>query len=399
MFHSPPPAGSGIGPTSQSSEANPNNNNDSASTLHPSGTQRSKFALDTAIPDDQIEDSDVVIPKEKRGSEGFKHYNSIMEMATKALDKKFGVPKHKIVTPDGAEASSGNQTKSLCIQNTIMDLLLRVSEGLHRSKRMDFMDILQVPAFVNTKSQDPQDWWDKTETNMWTDWDSIDERQAKSWQWCINKFFAKDDRTSSKWLKVFLVNSCTPELQKEVDKKYNKLKKSEKGGVIYLFYMLSSLFTMTRETKKAILDWLAFWKSKGLAKVQGKNMAHAELLLLGSCKRLAAVGVLHEEYVFGILEGLCIFSCPDFKDMFQVMLQMAKLGNFDVLDTITSTSTPIKMIEAILTKAVNLYNMLADGGKWNIQNRGGGRGRIALNAKARKFWNCGQEGCNIYKCK
>ena len=89
---------------------------------------------------------------------------------------------------------------------------------------------------------------------MWTDWDSIDERQAKSRQWCINKFFAKDDRTSSKWLKVFLVNSCEPELQKEVDKKYNKLKKSEKGGVIYLFYMLSSLFTMTRETKKAILD-------------------------------------------------------------------------------------------------------------------------------------------------
>ena len=98
---------------------------------HPLGTQRSKFALDTAIPDNQIEDSDVVIPKQKRGSEGSKHYNSIVETATKALDKKFGVPKHNIVTPDRAEASSGNQTKSLRIQNTIMDLLLRVSEGLH----------------------------------------------------------------------------------------------------------------------------------------------------------------------------------------------------------------------------------------------------------------------------
>ena len=49
-----------------------------------------------------------------------------------------------------------------------------------------------------------------------------------------------------------------PELQKEVNKKYSKLKKAEKGGFIYLYYMLRNLFTMTREVKKAILDWLAF---------------------------------------------------------------------------------------------------------------------------------------------
>ncbi len=74
---------------------------------------------------------------------------------------------------------------------------------------------------------------------MWTNWDSIDESCAISWQWHINKLFSKnkDNHTSSKWLKVFLVNSCMPELQKEVDKKYNKLKKSQKSGLIYLYYM------------------------------------------------------------------------------------------------------------------------------------------------------------------
>ncbi len=55
-----------------------------------------------------------------------------------------------------------------------MDLLLRVQEGLHRSERMDFMDILKVPAFVNTTSTDPRDWWDASDTNMWT----IDAREA-----------------------------------------------------------------------------------------------------------------------------------------------------------------------------------------------------------------------------
>ena len=112
------------------------------------GSQRSKFALQNAIPDEDIEDSDVVIAKDARGAKGTKHYNSIMETATKALDNKFGVPKHKIVTSEGADASSGNQTKSLRIQNTIMDLLLNVQEGLHRCKRMDFMDILLVPGLM-----------------------------------------------------------------------------------------------------------------------------------------------------------------------------------------------------------------------------------------------------------
>ncbi len=72
--------------------------------------------------------------------------------------------------------------------------------------------------------------------------------------------------------------------------------------------------------KKSIIDWLAFWNKKGLAKVQCKNMDRSEILLLGSCKRLAAVGALHGKYVIDVLKGLWICFCPNFKEMFQVML-------------------------------------------------------------------------------
>ncbi len=168
-----------------------------------------------------------------------------METATKALNKNFDVPKHKIMTPNGAEASLGNKTNTLCIQNTIMDMLLCVQDGLHHSKWMDFMDMLLVPNFVNTNSTDPRDWCYESETNVWTNWDSIDDCREISWKRCINKFFCNDNLTSRKWLKMFLVNSCMTELQKEIDKKYNKLNKSQKGGFIYLYYMLSCLFTMT----------------------------------------------------------------------------------------------------------------------------------------------------------
>ena len=81
-------------------------------------------------------------------------------------------------------------------------------------------------------------------------------------------------------------------------------------------------------------------------------MAQAELLLVGCCKRLDAVGSLGSEYVIDVLEGLCVCSCPEFKNMFEVMLNMAELGNYDILSTISWASTPMEMIEAILSKAV-----------------------------------------------
>ena len=68
-------------------------------------------------------------------------------------------------------------------------------------------------------------------TLVWTNWDSLTYEQVLSWQWCINKFFLEEDRISSKWSKVLLMNSCNPDLNREVETEYNKLLKSEKGGL------------------------------------------------------------------------------------------------------------------------------------------------------------------------
>ena len=124
----------------------------------PLGTQRSKFVLDTAIPDDNIDDSDVVVPKDKRGEEGSKHWNAIMERATRSLDKKFGVAKHKVVRSE-ANDTSGNQTKSQHIQNSILDLLMTVELGKTRSTQFDLLDVLTVPKLkTGYHEADPVDW-------------------------------------------------------------------------------------------------------------------------------------------------------------------------------------------------------------------------------------------------
>jgi len=364
----------------------------------PLGTQRSKFVLDTAIPDDDIDDSDVVVPKDKRGEEGSKHWNAIMERSTRTLEKKFGVAKHKVVQSD-ANDTSGNQTKSQFIQNSILDLLMTVELGKTRATQFDMLDVLKIPNLKGGyEHTDPVDWWDDSETLLWTNWDSLTMEQVLCWQWCINNFFSDADRTSSKWLKVLLVNSCTPDLNREVETEYNKLQKSEKGGVIYLYLMLKSCFTLTREVKSAIVSYLQFWKTKGLARVTGENMVQAQLLILGACKRLDAVRELHMDYVIDVLEGLCKSSNADFREMFQVVLQLARMGSFSTLDGITKNSSPMEMIEAILTKASNEYSSICAGGRWNVPKPRGGRGAYTFGRKA-TCWNCGKEGHTVTECK
>jgi len=107
-----------------------------------------------------------------------------------------------------------------------------------------------------------------------------------------------------------------------------------------LFYLLTSSFKISWEFKKAIQSYLSFWGDKGLSKVQGENVARAELLIIGCCKRLDAVGSLGSEYVIDVPECLHVCPNPEFKNMFEVMLNMAKLGNYDILSITLQSSTP-----------------------------------------------------------
>ena len=78
--------------------------------------------------------------------------------------------------------------------------------------------------------------------------------------------------------------------------------------------------------------------------------------------------------------------------MFAVMLQMAKMGNYHLmLPGITSSSSPMDMIEAILLKAVDHYDMIAEGGGWNIPNQQ----LEGAYTVTQRCWNCEEIGCNV----
>ena len=87
-------------------------------------------------------------------------------------------------------------------------------------------------------------------------------------------------------MKEFVYASSTDSLRSNVDKKYGKLSKNAKGGVLYLYLTLCEMFQMSKEVKNTMLMFIEFFKKYGISKYEGENILPAAEQLLGICKCL-----------------------------------------------------------------------------------------------------------------
>lgn len=367
-----------------------------ASSAPPTDTsQFRKFVRVDPVPDGDMLAIDVTLKKEDYGLPGSSDYRKNMAMATAGLSDKFGVARHKIVS--GGE-EDGDQSKSAHVQQVIVGIIHRVKEGHQRSKMMDFMDVCTVSRLGgNLSSSNPVDWWDGTEINLWTDWDLCTDEQIRRWQYSVNKFFSDEDRIASNWLQAFVYNSSTDSLRTAVAKKYDRLPLNQKGGVVYLYLTLNEMFQMSREVKEAMYKFLDIFKRQGISRYTGESVLVASEEILAVCKRLDAVHALQEEHVTDILTGLSICTNKRFRDMFNHLKQNAELDNLHILGTVPANATIIEQIEAILEKALDMYDKLSIAQIWNGTTKGGPRVSALVPTK-HTCWNCGAEDHQAPKC-
>ena len=74
---------------------------------------RSNFALLDGIPDEDIQDQDVVLKKATYGTPGSGNYRKNMLIAVSFLDKNFGVQIHNIIDWSSSGRQDGDQTQVL----------------------------------------------------------------------------------------------------------------------------------------------------------------------------------------------------------------------------------------------------------------------------------------------
>ena len=359
--------------------------------------QHSKFVRDDDLPDDQMLDIEVSLKKEDYGVVGSSDYRKNRAMATAPLSEKFGVARHKILT----DAEEGDQSKYAHIQAVIVSVLHRVKQGELRARAVDWMDICVIPFLIeaNLSNPDCSTWWDSSEINIWQDWDVLQENQVRRWQYSINKRFSDGDRIASNWLLTFVSDSSTDSLRTAVQKKYEKLDVSQKGGVVYLYLTLSEMFQMSREVEEAMHKFIDLFKRTGVSRFTGENLLVVQEQITGVCKRLDTIGALRPEHVMDVLQGLSICSNVKFRDIFKHLKQTAELNNLSILlPTIPIDASPMEQIEGVLEKAVDQYDLQCTAGLWNKVSRGGSALKSIVEAVA-VCWNCGEKGHTARECK
>ena len=72
---------------------------------------------------------------------------------------------------------------------------------------------------------------------------------------------------------------------------------------MYTFLVLREMFLMSKDVKKAILNFIDLFKARGLTRYTGENVLRASEELLGVLKRLNSIRAVTDEHVYDVLHG------------------------------------------------------------------------------------------------
>ena len=142
------------------------------------------------------------------------------------------------------------------------------------------------------------------------------------------------------------------------------------------------MFHISRDTIAALKKCLKNFEEKGLRAIEGENVSTAERKINAVCARLHENDSLPDETVVDILTGLTNCSVPDFTDLFNFLLQMAR-ANALQLDHDSSKKDTLEDVKNIMIKAVDAYHALCTAGKWIVDQK-------TLNLVV--CWHCGEKG-------
>jgi len=211
-----------------------------------------KFARVVPIAADDLEEVEVIVPKNSRGAVGSKEYSMYQKLATESIDHKFGVCTMWPMSKSGAE--DGDQTRHLFIQQQYVDTLSKIEAIKQRIVEYDMIDVARVPIGVRDKeAADIADVFEYEEAHILTAWDTISWDTAATYQWAINTHMLDEDQISSKWLKMLLFESCTSEMRDVVMLEYGNLDQCFRGGVMFAWILCRKLFGLNRDTTAALV--------------------------------------------------------------------------------------------------------------------------------------------------
>jgi hypothetical protein len=188
-----------------------------------------KFTPAIPIPTEDLEEVEIIVPKNSRGMVGLKEYLLYQKLATESIEHKFGVLLHLVT--DKSVAKDGDQTQHLFIQQQYVGTLSKIEAVKQQIVEYDMVDVAMVPVGVHDSSAvHVADMIQYDDALILTAWNTISWKTACTYQWEINTAMSDEDQVCSKWLKMLLYESCTTEMKEVLMLEYGNLDVCFHGG-------------------------------------------------------------------------------------------------------------------------------------------------------------------------
>ncbi len=156
-----------------------------------------KFTCAIPIPTEDLEEVEIIVPKNSCGMVGSKEYLLYQKLAIELIEHKFGVLLHLIT--DKSVATDGDQTQHLFIQQQYVDTLSKIEAVKQQIVEYDMVDVAMVTVGVRDSSAvHKADMFQYDNVHILTARNTISWKTACTYQWAINTAVSDEDQVSSK---------------------------------------------------------------------------------------------------------------------------------------------------------------------------------------------------------
>ena len=336
----------------------------------------------------ELKKSKVAVGRNHRGVEGSKTNLAIHKMVvTSTTDMK--LVGHLFNGNKNAQGESGNKN----LQEGFVSNLLKVQNIIDHLELYDIVYVLAVPDTYDPSEADPLDQWllndpNFSATEIHLAWAKKSLDHVCAWQSFLNKRGSDIDVESSNWLQEFLSNCVNADLKKKVKEKFDLLSPHEQGGISYWKILMDIVFKMSSLTIQTLKEYLKSFGNAGLKSEVGQDVRTIGTLVRAVCTRLADKGSLEYEAYKNVIAGLAKCDVPLFANIYR-----QKAGTVEEQDAIhgyggMSSEDVLKLVEDLITAAMNIYDNMITAKKWIVP----GRGVNSLNHDFKpKCDNCGGE--------
>ena len=169
----------------------------SMTTMQGAVNQLKDFFVDSSpISEFDFAKNQVIIPKNKRGTEGSKEYSNAYALATTALSPKLGAAKHFVTRSEDGKADPGNA--NYCnIQEQFVGNYSKIEDAQKHSVCFDFMESVLVRKVVDPTATVLWEKYGNETVNLFEDWTHLTIHQVKEWQSNVNRQGGDENRRSS----------------------------------------------------------------------------------------------------------------------------------------------------------------------------------------------------------